>query len=127
MIRWRPDLEVFTDINIPLDFFRDTMHRQAVVNPGITFKLRLQGADGKFTEQSFVYPNGISDYDYLNIVTEDGSRIMCGNGNTFGKKRSAATNQDHDEILGFIREKNESVRLGYDQDNLAAFNELKKK
>ena len=71
--------------------------------------------------------NGISDYNYLNIVTKDGGRIMCGNGQTFGKKRSAATSQDHDEILGFIREKNESVRLGYDQDNLAAFNELKKK
>ena len=71
--------------------------------------------------------NGISDYNYLNIVTKDGARIMCGNGNTFGKKRSAATGQDHDVILGFIREKNESVRLGYDQENLAAFNELKKK
>ncbi len=62
VIRWRPDLEVFTDIKIPHDFFIDTMHRQAVVNPGITFKLRLQQPDGKFTEQSFVYQNGISDY-----------------------------------------------------------------
>ena len=62
VIRWRPDLEVFTDIKIPHEFFVDTMHRQAVVNPGITFTLRLQQPDGKFTEQSFVYQNGISDY-----------------------------------------------------------------
>ncbi|MBE6554927.1 MAG: DNA topoisomerase [Ruminococcaceae bacterium] len=62
VIRWRPDLEVFTDIRIPHEFFIDTMHRQAVVNPGITFLLRLEGEDGKFTEHSFVYPNGISDY-----------------------------------------------------------------
>ena len=62
VIRWRPDLEVFTDIRIPHQFFIDTMHRQAVVNPGITFRLRLQQQDGKFTEQSFVYQNGISDY-----------------------------------------------------------------
>ena len=62
VIRWRPDLEVFTDIRIPHDFFVDTMHRQAVVNPGITFKLRLEQADGSFTEQSFLYQNGISDY-----------------------------------------------------------------
>ena len=62
VIRWRPDLEVFTDIKIPHEFFIDTMHRQAVVNPGITFKLRLEQPDGKFTEQSFVYQNGISDY-----------------------------------------------------------------
>ena len=62
VIRWRPDIEVFTDINIPHDFFIDTMHRQAVVNPGITFALRLEGDDGKFSEQSFVYQNGITDY-----------------------------------------------------------------
>ncbi len=62
VIRWRPDLEVFTDIRIPHDFFLDTMHRQAVVNPGITFVLRLQKEGGSFEEHSFVYPNGISDY-----------------------------------------------------------------
>ena len=62
VIRWRPDLEVFTDIRIPHEFFRDVMHRQAVVNAGITFTLRTQGEDGKFEEQSFFYQNGISDY-----------------------------------------------------------------
>ena len=62
VIRWRPDLEVFTDIRIPHDFYVDTLHRQAVVNPGVTFVLRLQGDDNKFTEQRFVYAHGISDY-----------------------------------------------------------------
>ena len=71
--------------------------------------------------------NGISDYNYLNIVTKDGNKIMCGNGRTFGKKNQEATSQDHDEIMGVLHEKNESIRLGYDQANLEAFNELKKK
>ncbi|MBQ9783598.1 MAG: DNA topoisomerase [Clostridia bacterium] len=62
VIRWRPDLEVFTDINIPHEFFIETMRRQSVVNPGICFTLRLQGSDGKFEEQKFLYQNGISDY-----------------------------------------------------------------
>ncbi len=62
VIHWRPDLEVFTDINIPHEFFIETMRRQSVVNPGICFTLRLQGADGKFEEQKFLYENGISDY-----------------------------------------------------------------
>ena len=62
VIRWRPDLEVFTDINIPHSFFIDTMRRQSVVNAGICFTLRLQGNDGKFEEQKFLYENGISDY-----------------------------------------------------------------
>ena len=62
VVRWRPDLEVFTDINIPEEFFVDVLHRQAVVNAGIRFDLYLQQPDGKFTEQSFLYQNGISDY-----------------------------------------------------------------
>ncbi len=62
VIRWRPDLEVFTDINIPHEFFLETMRRQSVVNPGISFVLKLQGDDGKFEEHRFLYENGISDY-----------------------------------------------------------------
>ncbi len=62
VIRWRPDLEVFTDIRIPHEFFKETMRRQSVVNPGICFTLRLQQDDGSFEEQKFLYENGISDY-----------------------------------------------------------------
>ncbi len=62
VVRWRPDLEVFTDIKIPAEFFADVMHRQAVVNAGIRFDLAIQQPDGSFTEQSFTYQNGISDY-----------------------------------------------------------------
>ncbi|MBQ5973889.1 MAG: DNA topoisomerase, partial [Oscillospiraceae bacterium] len=60
--RWRPDLEVFTDIDIPLDYFTDTLKKQAVVNAGLKFVLRNQQADGKFTETEFLYENGIQDY-----------------------------------------------------------------
>ena len=62
VIRWRPDLEVFTDIRIPHSFFIETMRRQSVVNPGICFTLLLEGEDGKMEEQKFLYENGISDY-----------------------------------------------------------------
>ena len=62
VIHWRPDIEVFTDINIPLDFYVETMRRQSVVNAGISFVLEHQEDDGKFTEQKFFYENGISDY-----------------------------------------------------------------
>ncbi len=59
---WKPDLEVFTDINIPDEFFADVLHRQAVVNAGIRFDLSIEQPDGSFAEQSFFYQNGISDY-----------------------------------------------------------------
>ena len=60
-IRWLPDLEVFTDINIPEEYFDDVLHRQAVVNAGVTFRLRLQRGN-KFETRDFCYPNGIMDY-----------------------------------------------------------------
>ncbi len=59
---WLPDLEVFTDIAIPPEFFEETMRRQSMVNPGVTFVLKVEREDGTFEESSFVYPNGISDY-----------------------------------------------------------------
>lgn len=60
-IRWRPDLEVFTDINIPLEYYRDTLKRQAVVNNRLKFVLRDQQGS-KFTTEEFCYQNGIVDY-----------------------------------------------------------------
>ena len=59
--RWKPDLDVFTDIDIPVEFFHDVMKRQAVVNAGITFRFRNQ-VGGKFETTDFIYENGIVDY-----------------------------------------------------------------
>lgn len=61
-IKWRPDLDVFTDIDIEDDYFRDVLKRQAVVNSGIVFTLRLQQEDNSFTEEEFLYKEGISEY-----------------------------------------------------------------
>ena len=59
--RWKPDLEVFTDINIPVDYFLDVLKRQAVVNAGVTFRFRDQ-AGSSFETTEFKYENGIEDY-----------------------------------------------------------------
>ncbi len=61
IFRWKPDLEVFTDINIPAAYYADVMKRQAVVNAGVTFRFRDE-VDGKFSTQDFRYENGIIDY-----------------------------------------------------------------
>ena len=60
-IRWKPDLEVFTDINIPVEYYLDTLKRQAVVNSHIKFVLKNQ-VGGKFETTEFLYQNGIVDY-----------------------------------------------------------------
>ncbi len=60
-IRWKPDLQVFTDIAVPIDYFRDILRRQAIVNPNLLFLLRDQKGRSFETEE-FVYRNGIEDY-----------------------------------------------------------------
>ncbi|MDK2813147.1 MAG: gyrase subunit [Clostridiales bacterium] len=69
VIRWLPDREVFTDIHIPLDYFKDSMKRQAVVNAGVLFLLHDQRTPGGETTE-FIYENGISDY-VTEVVGED--------------------------------------------------------
>ena len=59
---WKPDLQVFTDIDIPVSYYEDTLKRQAVVNAGLKFVFRNQLENGKFETREFLYENGITDY-----------------------------------------------------------------
>ncbi len=69
-IRFKPDIQVFTDIAAPLDYFDDILRRQAIVNPGLLFAFRNQ--EGRsFHEQNYIYENGIADY-VKEIAGEDG-------------------------------------------------------
>lgn len=67
--RWRPDLEVFTDIDVSDEYFCDILKRQAVVNPNILFVFRTENEAGSFIEQEFIYENGITDY--VKEIAED--------------------------------------------------------
>lgn len=58
-IKWRPDLNVFTDNDIPLDFFQNVLKKQAVVNAGLVFKLFDEASGENF---EYCYVNGITDY-----------------------------------------------------------------
>lgn len=62
VIRWKSDREVFTETEIPLEYFTQTLRKQAVVNAGLTLELIWQTQEGAFETQSFCYENGISDY-----------------------------------------------------------------
>ncbi len=73
LFRWKPDLEVFTDINIPVEYYLDIMKRQAVVNAGITFRFRNQ-VGTKFETTEFRYEHGI--LDYVNELTEGDALTM---------------------------------------------------
>ena len=60
-IRWKPDLEVFTDIQVPVEYFLDIIKRQAIVNDGVTFVFRNQ-VGNQFETTEFCYQNGIVDH-----------------------------------------------------------------
>ena len=68
-IRWRPDRDVFTDTDVPIEYFRDVLKRQAIVNPNLLFTLRWQNGRSFDTEE-FRYENGIADY-VREVVGED--------------------------------------------------------
>lgn len=62
IVKWKPDNSVFTDINIPYEFFVETMMKQAVVNAGLTLNLKFENLDKTVSESSFFYERGIVDY-----------------------------------------------------------------
>lgn len=70
---WKPDREVFTEIDIPAEYFQDVIRRQAVVNQGITFRFRNQVA-GKFEVTEYCYEHGITQY--LEELTGDDAFTM---------------------------------------------------
>ncbi len=70
VIHWKPDSEVFTDINITPIRIHEVLHRQAVVNAGISFIFQYVNDEGEKVEEKFLYENGISDY-IKEIVGED--------------------------------------------------------
>lgn len=59
--KWKPDISVFTDTNIPSEYFLDTLKRQAIVNDGLLFVFREQQGS-RFVQTEISYANGISDY-----------------------------------------------------------------
>ena len=71
---FKPDIQVFTDINIPLSFFQETLKRQAVVNAGLRFVLKNETEPGKFETSEFLYANGI--LDYVNVLAGESSLTL---------------------------------------------------
>ena len=61
-IKWRPDTEVFTDIDVGDEYFSDVLRRQSIVNGGLELLYRSENESGEFSEQLFCYKNGIDDY-----------------------------------------------------------------
>ena len=85
-IKWLPDLEVFTDIDIPLEYFQETLKKQAVVNAGVRFILKNQ-VGKSFDTYEYIYENGIEDY-VKECVGEDAlTSVLTWRGDAVGRDR----------------------------------------
>ncbi len=71
VIRWKSDKKVFTDIDIPKEYFTNVLKKQAVVNAGLLLTFKWQKMDGSFETEEFYYENGINDY-VRELVGESG-------------------------------------------------------
>ena len=68
-IHWKPDIDVFTDIDVKPEYFLDTIKRQAIVNAGLKFVFKNQVGE-TFDVTEFKYKNGIIDH-VKELVGED--------------------------------------------------------
>ncbi|MBO4423210.1 MAG: DNA topoisomerase, partial [Clostridia bacterium] len=62
VIKWKPDLKVFTDIKIPREVLSDIIRKQAIVNAGLRFSVRYENGDGSFEDEEYYYEEGIREY-----------------------------------------------------------------
>ncbi len=85
--RWKPDLKVFTDIDIPLEYYLETIKRQAVVNDGLLFQLRDQQGS-RFETYEFCYKGGIKDYLNEIIGEEALTGVQYWSGERKGRDRA---------------------------------------
>ncbi len=85
-IKWLPDLEVFTDINIPLEYFQDMLKKQAVVNAGVKFILKNQ-VGKSFETFEYIYENGIEDYIKECVGNDALTSVQTWQGDAVGRDR----------------------------------------
>ena len=64
--KWKPDIDVFTEIDVPLSYFQEILKKQAVVNSGLKFILYDEESEQTF---EYIYEKGITDY--VNEINAD--------------------------------------------------------
>lgn len=96
-IKWRPDLKVFTDIAVPLEYYKDILKRQAIVNSGLKFILKNQLNKTQFETFEYFYENGITDY-----VTEIAEDAALTSVQSWQTERVGRDREDHKDYKVLI-------------------------
>ncbi len=95
VVEWKPDLEVFTDINITLEYFEEVLKKQAIVNSGLTLNLDYENEDGSHTKREYLYKNGI--VDYINeLITLSDAPVTEPEGDEEGEEKQGTLDGEKD-------------------------------
>ncbi len=107
-VKWRPDLKVFTDINIPTEYFQSVMKKQAVVNAGLKLVLYNETPDGMEIFE-YLYPNGIQDY--IEELSENAALTSVQSVSTEGRGRDRSDKPEYKVKLNIVYCFNNRVNL----------------
>jgi len=98
VVEWKPDLEVFTDINITLEYFEEVLKKQAIVNSGLTLNLDYENEDGSHTKREYLYKNGI--VDYINeLITLSDAPVTAAESDENGEEAAEDEAEEKQETL----------------------------
>jgi DNA gyrase subunit B len=61
-IHWKPDPEVFTEIDIPITFFEEILKQQSVINSPVVLELTVEQPQGEPFKKTFFYKDGLVAY-----------------------------------------------------------------
>ena len=92
VVEWKPDLAVFASIDIPFEFFNETIKKQAVVNAGVTIALDFENQDGTHLTREYLYKNGI--VDYINEIISVGDSYVPDAGDKENQDEDEDTDED---------------------------------
>ena len=86
-IRWKPDTDVFTEIAIPAEYFRNILYRQAIVNPRIRFVFRVQHGKS-FESEEYYFERGIEEYVENTVGDQAMTSIQVWSGSSVGRDQA---------------------------------------
>ena len=91
VVEWKPDIDVFTDTNIPFSYFSEVMHKQAIVNAGLRLCLDYENEDGTHEKKEYLYKNGITDYvnELITLGAKDSENIAYKQASESGENEEA--------------------------------------
>ncbi|GHU85416.1 DNA gyrase subunit B [Clostridia bacterium] len=93
-IHWKPDSEVFTEIDIPIAYFEEVLRRQSVINSPVVLELTIEQPEGELFKKTFFYENGL--VAYIDELCENKITAIQHWKSNLGKGRDRADKEEYE-------------------------------